>query len=155
LDVLLGGWQVSFVQTARSGQPLTISQSDGNLGNFTSSRANLVGDPHISNPSKNEWFNTAAFAPASSYSATTIGAFGDSGVGVVDGPGRFQLNSMLAKNFYVTERKYFQFRWEAYNVLNRVNYDNPDQNVSDSSGFGKIFSAGSARYMQFGLKFLF
>jgi hypothetical protein len=155
LDVLLGGWQVSFVQTARSGQPLTISQSDGNLGNFTSSRANLVGDPHISNPSKNEWFNTAAFAPAPSYSATTIGAFGDSGVGVVDGPGRFQLNSMLAKNFYVTERKYFQFRWEAYNVLNRVNYDNPDQNVSDSSGFGKIFSAGSARYMQFGLKFLF
>jgi hypothetical protein len=150
LNTALGGWQLALYQHARSGQPLTITNNNGNLGNGFSSRADLVGDPHVSNPSASEWFNPAAFAPAALYT------FGNSSVGNIDGPGFFQLDSGLSKKFFVRENKYFQFRWEAFNLLNRVNLrgDALDQNVNDSN-LGKIFSAETARYMQFGLKFLF
>jgi len=148
MNAVLGGWQLALYQKARSGQPLTISNNDGNLGNGFSSRADIVGDPNVSSPGAAEWFNPAAFAPAAQYT------FGNSNIGNVDGPGFFQLDSGLSKKFYVTENKFFQFRWEAFNLLNNVNLDNPDQNVNDSN-LGKIFSAETARYMQFGLKFLF
>ena len=112
-----------------------------------------MGDPRISNPSKNAWFNTAAYAPAAQFT------FGNSGVGDVEGPGFFQINSGLSKNFHVSENKYFQFRWETYNLFNNVNYiirsGGSTLNVNDTANFGKIFEAESARTMQFGLRFLF
>jgi hypothetical protein len=150
LNTTLGGWELSISQTARSGAPLSAYNSDNNLGNGFSSRANLVGDPHVSNPSASAWFNPAAFAPAPLYT------FGNAPYGIVDGPGFFQLDSGLSKKFFVTESKYFQFRWEAFNLFNNVNLDfnTLDQNVNDPN-LGKIFGAGTARYMQFGLKFLF
>jgi hypothetical protein len=150
LNTTLGGWELSISQTARSGAPLSAYNSDNNLGNGFSSRANLVGDPHVSNPSASAWFNPAAFAPAPLYT------FGNAPYGIVDGPGFFQLDSGLSKKFLVTESKYFQFRWEAFNLFNNVNLDlnTLDQNVNDPN-LGKIFGAGTARYMQFGLKFLF
>jgi hypothetical protein len=149
VNTILGGWQLSGYETARSGQPLTMSNNNGNLGNGQSSRADLIGDPSISNPGKNAWFNTAAYAPAPQF------AFGTSGIGDVEGPGFFQINSGLSKDFHISEARYFQFRWEAYNLFNNVNYDNPNQNVNDASNLGKIFSAQAARTMQFGLRFLF
>ncbi|HWR13569.1 MAG TPA: TonB-dependent receptor [Terriglobales bacterium] len=148
-DAILGGWQLSLMEQARSGQPLTMSQSNGNLGNGQSSRLNIIGDPSVADPSKDLWFNTAAFAAAPLYT------FGNSGIGDVEGPGFFQVNSGLSKNFKVTEKSFVQFRWEAYNLFNRVNLGNPGQNINSASTFGKIFSASTARYMQFGLRFVF
>lgn len=147
-NVILGGWQLSGLQTAHSGTPLQIGQSNGNLGNFYSSRADIVGNPSVGSQNKTHWFNTAAFAPAPLYT------FGNSGVGAVRGPGGFQLNSGVAKDFTWKEGKYFQFRWETFNLINHVNYYNPDTNLEDSI-FGKITGSGSARYMQFGGKFVF
>jgi hypothetical protein len=72
----------------------------------------------------------------------------------MEGPGYLGFNSGLSKQFRVTEGKNLQFRWEAFNLFNRVNYGNPSTNIT-SSNFGKITSANTARYMQFGLKFLF
>ena len=153
INKILGGWQLSAYETAHSGQPLSIFNNNGNLGNGQQSRADLVGDPRISNPSKNAWFNTAAYAPAAQFT------FGNSGVGDVEGPGFFQINSGLSKNFHVSENKYFQFRWETYNLFNNVNYiirsGGSTLNVNDTANFGKIFEAESARTMQFGLRFLF
>ena len=148
VNAILGGWQGSIYEQARSGQPLTISNSNGNLGNGQSSRANIVGNPNISNPSAKGWFNPAAFAPAPAYT------FGNANVGNVNGPGYFNMDTALSKRAYVGEVKYFEFRWEAFNALNHTNFNNPVQNVNDSN-LGKIFGAGSARTMQFGLKFLF
>jgi hypothetical protein len=147
-DVVLGGWQLSAIQQAQSGVPLSISGGTSNLGNGYGTRADIVGDPHIDNPTPAVWFNKAAFKTPALY------AFGNSGIGIVEGPGMFAINTSLAKNFHLTEQKYFQFRWESFNLTNRVNYGTPNTTVT-SSNFGKITGAGSARYMQFGLKFLF
>jgi hypothetical protein len=147
-NTLFGGWQLSLLQSAHSGSPLEIGQSVANLGNGYGTRAQLVGNPHIAHRSRREWFNTSAFAQAPLYT------FGNSGVGAVYGPGYFQINSGLSKSFYVGEARYFQFRWESYNLTNRVNYNNPHTSVNDSA-FGQITGSNTARYMQFGLKFVF
>ena len=148
VDSVLGGWEFSALETAHSGSPLEITQSNGNLGNGYSSRTDRTGDPHIGSRSAREWFNTGAFAPAALYT------FGNSGIGAVTGPGAFQLNTGIDKSFAFGEGKYVQFRWETFNLTNHVNYNNPDTNVEDSV-FGRITGSGSARYMQFGGKIIF
>lgn len=147
-DALIGGWQLAFTQQARSGAPLSISGGTPNLGNGYGARADVIGDPGISNPSPSAWFNTSAFATPALYT------FGNSGIGLLEGPGAFQLNTSLSKNFYLTEQKFFQFRWEAYNLTNRVNYNNPNSTFTDGN-FGRITVAQPARYMQVALKFIF
>lgn len=150
LNGVLGGWQLSFLETARSGNPLSVFAGFNNLGNGDTSRADLIGNPHLSHPGPLQWFNVNAFAePAVPFT------FGNSPKGVIDGPGEFQVNSSLAKNFFLSETKYFQLRWDAFNLFNRTNFGDPDTGVTDGSAFGQIFGAGPARYMQFALKFNF
>jgi hypothetical protein len=48
-----------------------------------------------------------------------------------------------------------QFRAEAFNVFNRVNYNNPNSTITALTNFGKILGAGDPRVIQFGLKFIF
>jgi len=148
LDAALGGWNFTLTQQARSGAPLSISGGYANLGNGDGSRADIISNPGVSNPSPTSWFNTAAFARPALYT------WGSSPLGILEGPGFLQFNTALAKQFRVAENKVFQFRWEAFNTFNRVNYSNPNTNIA-SSLFGRITSASSARYMQLGLKFLF
>jgi len=148
VNAILGGWQGSIYERGRSGQPLTIANSNSNLGNGQSSRANLVSNPGVSKQSASGWFNPAAFAPAPLYT------FGNSNVGDVNGPGFFNVDTALMKRAYLSEIRYFEFRWEAFNALNRTNLNNPNQNVNDAN-LGKIFGSQAARTMQFGLKFLF
>jgi len=54
----------------------------------------------------------------------------------------------------VTEKTSVQFRAEFFNIFNNVNFGMPDGTVT-SGTFGKIFSARSARILQFALKFIF
>jgi hypothetical protein len=46
-----------------------------------------------------------------------------------------------------------ELRLEAFNLTNRVNFDNPVTNVT--SNFGRITTAKPSRQMQFGLRFVF
>jgi hypothetical protein len=67
-DAVLGGWQVSGITTAKSGFPLEIVTSNGTMSSFnTGVHPNIVGDPHLSNPTIKEWFNTNAFAQPAAY----------------------------------------------------------------------------------------
>lgn len=147
-NALFGGWEVAATEQAQSGAPLSVSGGTANLGNGWGTRADLVGDPSVPNPSPAEWFNTDAFATPALYT------FGSAGMGIIEGPGIFQLNTSLSKNFHIGEDKYFQFRWESYNLPNYVNYNNPNTSVT-SGNFGKITGAHSSRYMQLALKFFF
>jgi hypothetical protein len=148
VDFALGGWELSGIASFTSGEPLTVTVPGATLGNGWDTRANLVGDPRLSSPTADQWFNTAAFAAPAKY------AFGNSGMGLIDGPAVHNLDAALMKNFHFTESRYFQFRWEAFNALNNVNLDAPGTTLG-TPNFGVIRSAGSARTMQLGLKFLF
>ena len=61
-------------------------------------------------------------------------------MGIMEGPGFLGFNSGLSKQFRVVEGKSLQFRWEAFNLFNRVNYGNPSTDIT-SSNFAKITSA--------------
>ena len=147
-NALIGGWEFSGIYLYSSGVPLSITAPGATLGNGWGTRANVVGDPSVSNPSASLWFNPAAFAAPAPYT------FGDSGIGVVRGPGSHVANLSLMKKFYFRESRYLQFRWEAFNAFNNVNLGNPSTTINQGST-GKIFSAGDARVMQVALKLVF
>jgi hypothetical protein len=147
-DAILGGWQLSAINSFVSGAPLSINVPGATLGNGWGTRANLVGDPDVENPSAAQWFNTAAFAapPALEY--------GNSPIGVVEGPATHILDLGLMKRFRITGNTHIQVRAEAYNTLNKVNLNNPGTTLG-TANFGRILSAGGARTMQFGVKVIF
>jgi len=150
LDAVAGGWNLTLTESARSGTPFSVGGGVNGLGNGDGApRSNLIGDPHISNPSVAKWFNTAAFAVPAPYT------FGSTPLGILDGPGFLQFNTALSKNFRVAEKKQLQLRGEAFNAFNRANYGNPNNNAS-SSQIGRITStSGPARYLQLGVQFIF
>jgi hypothetical protein len=148
VNALFGGWQLSGIYSFTSGSPLRIAVPGATLGNGRDTRANLVGDPILSDGTADRWFNTTAFA------APPRLQFGNSGIGILDGPGSHVIDTGLMKNFYVTETKYVQFRWEMFNAPNHVNLSNPGLTLGTPT-FGRILGAGSARQMQLALKFVF
>jgi hypothetical protein len=153
----LGGWQSFGVLTFQTGNPFTVSLlSDNdnsntgfsNLGYGANNRPNVVGDPHLSNPGAQEWFNTKAFAIA------PYGSFGNAGRNILDGPGLATVDFSIIKNTRATERLNVQFRAEFFNLFNRTNFNLPD-NFLGSPTFGQITSAQDPRRLQLALKFLF
>ncbi len=60
------------------------------------------------------------------------GQFGNSGRNSVYGPGFWNVDIGILKNFNVTERIKFQVRMEMFNAFNHTNFDNP-RNASDGS----------------------
>ena len=147
-DAILGGWQVSLINSFISGAPLSITVPGATLGNGWNTRAHTVGDPELTDPGPAAWFNSGAFV------APPRLAYGSSGLGIIEGPGRHILDFGLMKSFRWSEARYVQFRWEMYNAFNHVNYNNPGTTLGTSS-FGRILSAQSARTMQLGLKIVF
>ena len=77
------------------------------------------------------------------------------------GPGLNDFDLGFSRMFYVTERKYFQFRGEIFNLANRPNFYFPQAGSVTSSTFGQIQRAasqnetGAQRQVQFALKFVF
>jgi hypothetical protein len=47
-----------------------------------------------------------------------------------------------------------QFRWDAFNLINRPNFGSPNGTFT-SSAFGRIQSAGAGRIQQLSLKYSF
>jgi hypothetical protein len=148
LDAILGGWQLSGIDSFVSGVPLSINVPGATLGNGWGTRANVSGDPDAANPSADQWFNTSAF------SAPAALQYGNSALGIIEGPGAHILDLGLMKSFSLGARRYIQVRAEAYSALNHVNLGNPGTTLGNAN-FGRILSAGAARTMQFGVKLSF
>jgi hypothetical protein len=145
----LGGWELSGILRHVSGDPLTMDQPGATLGDGWDTRPDLVGNPHVPNPSHNLWFNPAAFAAPPDYQ------WGNSPIGFMDGPGMTVLNTALMKNFHFSEARYLQVRWEMFNALNHTNFGDPATTSGYPGYTGVIYGSGPARDMQFGLKFYF
>jgi len=157
VKAILGGWQMSSIVQLRSGHPLTPTDSgDRSLAGpwVGGQRADYNGqDWRVSGRDRpayqtQGYFNQAAFANAA------LGTFGNAGRNIVRGAGFANVDFMVAKNFIIREGIRFQFRSEYFNFTNRVNLGDPVMDVNNAN-FGKIFTAGDPRILQFGLKFEF
>lgn len=151
LDGALGGWQLSGVLYASSGDFLDVTSQTAlaNIGTQVWPRADRVKSGHLSNRSVNEWFDTSAFA------APSCCRDGNSGRGVVVGPSSFNPDFALAKSFNLgLEGWQLQFRADAYNAFNHASLGNPGT-LLEGADFGKIATYGNPRTMQLGLKLAF
>jgi hypothetical protein len=160
-NALVNDWQVNTIVSLQTGLPFTVlSGTDRSLSGIGNDYADQVGNPaRPAGVSKvKEYFNTAAFVPA------TTGTFGNIGRNSLRGPGYADVDTSVFKNLFTGDRISAQFQAEAFNTFNRVNFGNPtnsaDANTAPvatvSSGtYGQITSANSPRVFQFGLKLLF
>jgi Carboxypeptidase regulatory-like domain/TonB dependent receptor len=152
LNLILGGWSLNGIITLASGRPFSpmVSNTASVNADFNGVRADIIGNPHVANPSTAEWFNVAAFSdPQQPYRDGTASA------NSLWGPALYVFNLALAKTFMITENKSIEFRWENFNAFNIDNYG-PPANTIDVSGAGQITSTQvPMRQMQFGLHFRF
>jgi hypothetical protein len=148
---------VSGIVQMQSGRPFTVAllpeidnsnTGRSSLGFGGNDRPNMSGTPTSSDPGPSQWFNTAAF------SMPAFGAFGTSGRNTLEGPGYQNVNLALLKQVPLPGQSRLQLRAEAFNLLNRVNLDLPD-NFFGSPTFGQVLSAGAPRHIQFGVRLMF
>ena len=155
---VLGGWQISGITSANSGHPINVTYSPDTLGlgGGTTNRPNLVSP--VSYPKKQlAWFNTSAFAPPTApWNGGGNQGFGAAGKDAMIGPGLFNWNLSLFKEFRITsaEGPRFQLRAESYNTFNHTEWNGIDTGFTDGN-FGQITSTNDPRTWQFGAKFLF
>jgi hypothetical protein len=136
-------------------------------------RADLIGDPTPTQTQKDQGLElnraafrcstTRVFAGDPPFSAaldnrTSFPNIGTLGRNVFHGRPQFYWDSSLFKNFPITsisETFNVQFRFSAYNVLNRVNRSSPNGDLNNANDFARDTSEQRRRQMEFSLKFIF
>jgi hypothetical protein len=161
---LLEGWEISGVTRATSGFPVTLSTDGDNslqgsspngVNNRTIDLPDFTGQPlGIMNPHNNstlQYFNPGAFTD------NAIGTVGNVPRRYFYGPGGFNTDLSLQRNFDVGEAKILQFRLETFNVFNHTQFFGPTsvKGDVDNALFGHVVNAGPPRLVQLGLKFEF
>jgi outer membrane receptor protein involved in Fe transport len=158
LNEALGGWRLTGVFQAHSGIPFTpVVGSADNSGSQANQcycgyswYPNVVGNPSVSHPTIDYWFNTAAFAtPASA-------TFGDARRNMLRGPAWRDVDASLGKTFWLGETRNLEVRADAFDVLNLPNFGQPNAAVgSGVTGGGVISTANTSRQIQLGARFTF
>jgi hypothetical protein len=162
--VLLGGWQLASVGTARTGLPVNVildrASSDLIDGYNINQRPDLVPGVSLApagGASPRDWINLAAFTvPAK-------GLWGNAGRNLVRAPGAWQMDFALSRIIDLRESTRLQFRAEAFNVFNHAQYGAPLADISAPSTFGRILTtvnsgptgSGTPRQLQFALRLVF
>jgi hypothetical protein len=157
-DYVLGNWQLNTIFNARSGQNQTVVDSAdvANIGNSnTYERGNQIGNPFSGfTKSKNEWFNTKAFAIPAQYT------FGNSYRGLIRGQRLINFDSSVIRSFPIWEGVRFEFRAEAFNLFNHPvfglnEYGSTDLNSPSTFGSVDGQQANTNRELQFSGKIVF
>jgi hypothetical protein len=136
----IGGWTMSENFFVHSGLPFTVVDNTGSISNNPNAAAQvLVGGqgnctPSASNPLAT-CLNSANFESIAAY-----GAFSTQHRNGYRGPGFFDSDFSVNKNFKLTEKVAFGIGGNFYNVFNHPNFANPDDNIGDGSAFGQSLS---------------
>jgi hypothetical protein len=181
LRALANGWQISPIITLHSGLPFTITTGSSNNGYNSSSNNRPDFVPGVPTTEKaldvtleeKEFFNTGAFCFNNGETGTYACPSGVVGVGpngqdgnvprnALSGPSFFQVDMAIMRNFTLHENWVLQARFEAQNVFNLLNLDNPVTAMS-SATYGQITGADDGslgptdtnREIQLGLRLTF
>jgi hypothetical protein len=161
-EALLGGWILSGINTMTSGEPATLQYSPGptfqvsgiqqDFRGANNYRPNVSGDPYGDRSSVTNYLSRETVTAPTDPSQP----FGNAPRNSVRGPWFWQMDIVAAKDFPlpVRDQMRIQVRFEAFNVLNRVNFRAPNANRT-SSNYGTITGTFDARQMQLGIKLTF
>jgi hypothetical protein len=180
-DFIVGGWKMSGTFVAYSGTPFSVSGSGSSLQAVGNSQtADQIG-PIVKlgglGPGKPYYDPTAFMDPLVYQNAIkaatgqTVYRFGTMGRNVMRGPGYWQLNPAIYKNFKIRERVNAEFRAESQNFTNTPVWGNPSasssspQRNADGSirtdvanalnNFMCITGASTGRQFRFGMRVSF
>lgn len=146
-NFILGGWQMNGILTVQTGQPFSpVLQTSTTNG--TGSRPNVTGK--VSYPrTLQRWFDPSVFVSPAAFT------YGNASRNSLFGPGRTNWDASIFKNFVIHEQVRFEFRAEAFNLLNHPQFGLPNQNIGNAQ-VGTITSiVGNPRQLQMGLRFQF
>ncbi|MEX2263854.1 MAG: hypothetical protein WD696_18005 [Bryobacteraceae bacterium] len=160
-SAILGGFQLNGIFSAADGLPLTVTQQNANLVLQTQrpnvrNPANLSGkidEPRFEGPAR-RWL-IATTDPSFPFEPSGNLGLGNLGRNTSREPGFVNFNISTFRNFDISERFRLQFRAEAYNALNRVNYSQPSSASISAANYGLITGAAPARQVQLGLRLSF
>ena len=151
VNQIFGGWTLAgFAILYQSGGMLTPTWN-GDIANVGvgSVRPNRIGSGTVDNQTPDQWFDPSAFV------APTPLTFGNTGTGIIQGPGTQAFDASIQKNFVLTETSRLQFRTEMFNAFNHPTLANP-QLAANGLNFGKILTKNQdPRVIQFALRLEF
>lgn len=157
---LLGDWEISGLTLFTSGTPFTVINSAGNTGISLTDNAGVSSGlgiaasyPDVVRGLPSPGGNSQSFGPLignpSQFVAPRGLTFGDAGRNFLNNPRRINSDLSLLKHFKIRESAELEFRAEAFNVFNHIEFrvydpDNPGStgnNIISCYG-GPQFSAG-------------
>jgi hypothetical protein len=148
MDAIVGGWQLNGIASFSTGQPLLMSS-------IGVARPNVVGVPAQYDTAVqarlSRYFDTSAYAVPVAFT------YGNSSPTAPNlrAPGIANYDMSLFKNFAIIERLRAQFRFESFNLFNRVQFAAPGTQAGTTS-FGVITAQqNTPRELQVALKLLF
>jgi hypothetical protein len=136
-SMILGGWQINNMFSIMSGVPFSVF-ADGTSLNLPGSNqtadqvkpAEKLGGVGRATP----YYDPTAFAEV------TAARFGNTGYFILRGPGLFNWDFGLLREFALNDRFRLQFRLESFNFTNTPHLATPDNNVGDGEDFMTITS---------------
>jgi Carboxypeptidase regulatory-like domain len=151
---ILGGWSFSGINQIQSGSPFSVRQNVDYAGIGPGSGNqfwNQIGDPmDVTRTSFSGtsavWFNPAAFA------APAAGTFGVQARNALRNPGFWEWNLSVRRRIPVVKDHTFDFRWDAFNVMNATTLGGANSNPTSGS-FGLVTSKTGNRTMQLVLQY--
>jgi hypothetical protein len=171
---ILNDWEIAGIAVFQSGLPFSVVNSnDTTLINRANFNQNFNADIYTSGAMTtriNQYFNTSAFVPScpNVVAGTAIctglynpinnslfdpaNPYGNVRRNFLTGPGQKNVDISLIKFIPINEQFRGEFRIEAFNVFNWVNYANPNNNISGAN-FGRIERASTGpRVLQLAFK---
>jgi len=149
---LLGNYRLNGVLTMNSGTPFTAHILGAATNNTATGarfplRADQIAGACNGPGTLLEFFNTAAFVPP------PPGQYSDAGRNTICGPGLFNLNLGINRNFIFgrDRQRRLDFRWEVTNLTNTPDYTGLDT-VVNSATYGRVTSVGSMRSADLALR---
>lgn len=145
LNQILGGWGTTGIFNWQSGEPYTLYAGNFTTNNTHTSSVLIKGPndpghlqflpgatgpsmynvgPLITNPADPNYNCRNVTGTQTFFCIPPPGQVG-SGRNLAQGPGFWNLDMGLSKNFKLTERFNLQMRAEVFNVLNHANFENP------------------------------
>ncbi len=166
---IIGGWQLNTIVTAQGGNPFTIYGDQGDQAQNHDGRADCIGNPFAG--ASRDWhkfvqggggfyINPAAYGDPTSDSALGpqygYGHFGTCRPYSVHAPGFRNTDLSVFRNFPIHDSIRAEFRAEAFNVWNNVNFGTPYGYVGYLPPFGTVSSTvGNPRNLQFAVKIFY
>lgn len=161
VNEIVGGWEINPVINYSSGLPFTLSYSNCGASVPYDAPCYVSGDPkffhsHLKGfPGNGLSFYDPITLGTNGFFAPGLDQIGSTGRNTVGGPHFFNTDLALIKNFAIHESASLQFRIDALNAFNHINFGNPGGNIQAggaiSSGAG-VGGSANPRQLQFSVR---